>query len=452
MSKLSFAKPFFLLLVSLILLSLPAQAQTVRSITLDDAIRIGLEQDIQLKQSMNELGFQGVNVRRQKANFLPSFSLGLTPGVNYGLAFNQTTGRLENERTEQFSFGGNASVNLFNGFGDVSALKQAELNRDASVLDTDRSKQTVIATVISQFLQVLLDREQIRIQEENLESQNQLLARIEEFTRVGTRPVSDLYQQQSLVAQAEATLLNAEQAYQLNQSRLIQTLQLDPFQAYDFTAPATEDVVLTPQAYDLNALIQEAFQKRADLQARRVRTDAAYEGIRGARSSLLPSINLSGGYGSAYTSSNTFAGFGDQLDQNRGGNIRLNFSIPIFDRLLTKTQVERAKVDFANARLTQQNLEQSVAVEVRQAYLDYQSDIKRLDVTEKQVRAAEQALEAEQERYNVGASTLVELSQARATYVQGVSDRATAIYRFLLRGRLIENAVGTLDPSQRMFE
>lgn len=443
---------FLLLLIGLACVgTASAQGQPV-TITLDQAIRIGLDQDILLKQRINELGFQGVNVRRQRASFLPNLNLSVTPGVNYGLAFNQTTGQLENERTEQFSFGGSASVNLFNGFGDVSALRQAELSRDAAELDTDRSKQRVIATVISQFLQVLLDREQISIQQENLESQRQLLARIEEFTRVGTRPVSDLYQQQSLVAQAEAALLNAEQAYQLNQSRLIQSLQLDPFQAYEFTAPAVEDVPLTPQPYDLNALIQEAFEKRVDLQARRVRTDAANEGIRGARSSRLPSINLSAGYGSAYTSSNSFLDFGGQLDQNRGGNIRLNFSVPIFDRLFTKTQVERAKVDYANARLDQQNLEQSVAVEVRQAYLDYQSDVKRLDVTEKQVRAAEQALEAEQERYNVGASTLVELSQARATFVQAVSDRVTAVYQFLLRGRLIENAVGTLDPNQRVFE
>ena len=104
------------------------------------------------------------------------------------------------------------------------------------------------------------------------------------------------------------------------------------------------------------------------------------------------------------------------------------------------------------SRLDLQDREQSIAIEVRQVYLDYQTDVKRLDATDKQVRAAEQALEAEQERYNVGASTLVELSQARATFVQAQSDRAQAVYQFVLRGKLVDHAVGTLDPGQTVFE
>jgi outer membrane protein len=98
-----------------------------------------------------------------------------------------------------------------------------------------------------------------------------------------------------------------------------------------------------------------------------------------------------------------------------------------------------------------ENLQQGIALEVRQAYLDYQTAVKRLEVTEVQVRAAQQALEVEQERYDVGASTLVELTQARASFTDASSQRVQAIFQFHFQHRLIEYYQGTLDPAESLF-
>src|SRR5690606_35028374 len=187
----------------------------------------------------------------------------------------------------------------------------------------------------------------------------------------------------------------------------------------------------------------------------------------------FPSLSLSFGYGTGYSSLGRRAVLGpngeplldenqnfvtektpfmDQFDQNRGGFLRFGFSIPIFDRLQTRSNVERARLQQRNAELDLQNLEQDVALEVRQAYLDYQTAVKRLDATEKQLQAPQQALAAEEERYNVGAATLVELTQARANYVQAAANRAQAIYRFVFQSRFIEYQLGTLDPSQPLLQ
>ena len=95
---------------------------------------------------------------------------------------------------------------------------------------------------------------------------------------------------------------------------------------------------------------------------------------------------------------------------------------------------------------------QQIATEVRQAYLDYQTAQKRLDVTAKRLRAAERALEAEQARYDAGSSTLVELSQARATYVEAASERVQARYDFLFQSKLLDYYQGRLDPEQELFD
>ncbi|MEM6336525.1 MAG: TolC family protein, partial [Bacteroidota bacterium] len=413
---------------------------------LDEAIQIGLAQDVQLQKDLNALRLQERVVQAERGDFLPNLNASVGPSINYGLQFNTTTGQLENQRVEQLNLGVSSGINLFNGFADVASLEQARIESAAAVLTTDRSRQRVVSTVIAQFLELLLAREQIEIQEENLEAQNRLLERIEEFANVGTRPVSDLFQQQAAVAQAELQLLNAEQAFELRASDLIQTLQLDPTQVYEFVAPQTDDVALVPTTYDYPTLIREAFERRPDLLAQRQRVSAGDAGIRVARSQLLPSLDFTASTGTGYTSSDPLdRALFTQFEDNRSSAFRFSLSIPIFNRYQTRLGVERAQIQLQNAELDLLGLEQQVAAQVRQQVINYQNDVKRLDVTEKQLRAAEQSLEAEQERYNVGASTLVELSQARASFVQASRDRSTAVYQFLLRGRLVELAVGTLS-------
>jgi outer membrane protein len=89
-----------------------------------------------------------------------------------------------------------------------------------------------------------------------------------------------------------------------------------------------------------------------------------------------------------------------------------------------------------------------VALQVRRAHLDFQSAQAQLAVAEAQVRAAEQALIASQDRYTAGASTLVELTQARATQVQAASSMVTARYNLQFQRTLIDYYTGDLDPAR----
>ncbi|MCH8961504.1 MAG: TolC family protein [Bacteroidetes bacterium] len=169
------------------------------------------------------------------------------------------------------------------------------------------------------------------------------------------------------------------------------------------------------------------------------------------KSNFWPSVNFSISTRSSY---NDLApdSFSDQyFDRNRNSSVGLSLNFPIFDRFLTRNTVQQANIQLRNVQLDMEDMRQDVALQVRQAYLDYLTDEKRLDVTAKQFRASEQALEAEQERYNVGVSTLVELTQARATYEQSSSDKLEARYNFVFRKKLIEYYIGVLDPTGQLF-
>ena len=332
-------------------------------------------------------------------------------------------------------------------------------------LSRERTEQSVYFDVIQAYLQILLSGEQIGIREENLESQRQQLLRIEEFVRLGARPISDQYLQEATTANAELSLLDAVRARELNESGLIRVLELDPLQSYVFDEIDSESLALDITDYSLDAMLSESLERRADIRSREYLIMGLEQSIREARSSRLPTLSLSGSVGTSYSSQRvnllrddmgTIIGretvpFSDQFSDNRSGRLNLSLSIPLFNRFANRTNIHRAMITYENSQLDFENLKQDVALQVRQAYLDYQTAAKRLDVTEIQLRSAQQAEAVEQERYNVGASTLVELTQARATLVDSESQRAQAIFQFVFQSRVIDYYLGVLNPTDSVL-
>ena len=442
----------FTFLLVVLLGASPALAQEAQRITFNDAVRIALEQNVALQRAANNADFDAIALSRQRNSFLPDLSMRAGGSQNYGQNFSQETLDFESETINQFNASASSNLTLFDGMGRISSYRQASRSLEASDFDFERQRQQVVFTVMSTYLTLIERGEQIQIQQENLEAQNQQLVQIEEFTNVGSRPISDLYQQQAAVASAELNVLNAERAYQITEVNLIQTLQLDPFGQYQFVIPEIDDQELNREIYEIEAMLREAYGQRMDLKARENDILAAEQGIKAARSGYWPSLGVSFSTGSNYNDSNREFGFADQFwDLRRSSSLGFNVSVPIFDRFSTRNNIEQAKVQFNNSQLALEELQQNIALDVRQAYLDYLTMEKSLEVTEKQFIAAEQALTAEQERYNVGAATLVELSQARANFVQAQSDQNQARFDFIFQKNLIDYYLGKLDPSEQLF-
>ncbi len=428
-----------------------ASAQQLQEVTFNEAVQYALDRNVSIKRAENALDLQGITVRSARADFLPNLNANSGASRNWGLQFDQTVGELRNASTDGFNWNVSSGINLFNGFADMASLASARALQEAQEYNVERTKQDVVFSVISNYLNVILAEENIRIRQEDVNAQQQLLDQIEEFVRVGSRAISDQYQQQATLANSEATLLTAESNFQVAKTRLIQVLQLDPLSDYRFQAPNPDDIPLMVQSFEPENLLRSAFERRADLRAQEANIESAQQGIRSARAGYLPSLSLSASVGSGYSSANTRSDFNQQLADNRSERVGFSLSIPLFNRFNVKRNIEASKVQYSNAELDLENAQQNVAIEVRQAYLDYQTGVKRLDVTAKSFQAAEQALAVEQERYDVGASTLVELQQSRSQFVNASSQRAQAIFQFHFQHRLIEYYQGILDPGQSLF-
>ena len=440
------------ILVTLVMAASAAGAQAPtqpnapsQTITFDDAIRIALRQNTTLLQANNSAALSSATVRQQRLSFLPDLRFTTNTGQNYGRTFSEDEGRIIDQTTQSVNASVSSSVTLFNGLTNVASLRSAQLSEDAGERNVKRAEQTVAFTVASNFLALVQQQEQLRVQRENLAAQEAQEKQIKAFVDAGSRPISDLYQQQAAVAAARSQVVNAERAFELAKVDLIQTLQLDPRGSYAFAPPALDTASKANATFSLDSLLTRALGQRSDLFAQQSLVSAASQNVKAANGSRWPSLSLSAGYNSAYSSA-TPIGFTDQLNQRRGGSLAIGLSIPLFDRGTTDLAAQRAQIAEDNARLDLKDRQQQVGLEVRRAYLDYRAATQQLDAAEAQLRAAALALQASQQRYNVGAATLLEVTQARATQLQGASALVTARYGLLFQRTLIGYYIGDLDP------
>jgi outer membrane protein len=209
------------------------------------------------------------------------------------------------------------------------------------------------------------------------------------------------------------------------------------------------DTTASVASFNLDSLLDRAFAQRPDLGAVASRVEAAQQDVKAASASRWPTVSLTGGYNSGVSSA-ADASFLDQLNQRRGGSIGVGISIPLFDRGATQAATERARIQEDNATLALATQRQQVALEVRRAYLDYGAAQQQLAAADAQQKAAALAVATTQQRYQVGAATLVELTQARTSQVQAQSAYINARNNLVFQRSLMSYYTGELDPAAVM--
>lgn len=412
-----------------------AQEATVppgTQLTLGQAIAIALEKNPGLRQSANQVESSGITVSQRKADFAPDLTATLVGAERFDKETELAGGDRRNFETANGSL--DSTLNLFSGFGDVAALRGAEWALAGVRSDYGRAEQTLVFETATAFLQVLSDREQIRVRAENLEANRRQLDQVDALYRAGNRPVSDLYQQQAETANAELDLLLAERDLAVSARKLLQTIGLPPagrveLQAPDLTPLEAALVAARQQEPDLAALAQ-----RADLQAAEQQLKAAGEQVSEARAGYWPVLNLAASIGSDYSSlaGNSFSG--QFFDDNANAAIGLTLAVPIFDRRQTRHQVAQARLRQDDARLTLYQRQLQAETELGQAADDFRTAQRLIGVTAARLTAARQALDAMEERYRVGAATLVELTQARTAFTEAGFERVRARYGLITQG------------------
>ncbi len=440
---------FYFVVLLLIGMVAQAAAQQPRSITLDEAIEIALENNFEIELSRSNIDRSESQFRRQRAEFLPNLNASFGGTRTIGRQFDPAAVAFDDFTTNNLSASISTSVVIFNGFRNINELRSARLGIESAEERYQRTRESIIFEAAARFLDVLLAAELLEINQENLEASNKQLEQVIAQVEVGMRPIVDQYSQESVVANNELSVIQSENVLNLNKLRLARLLQLDPLAEFEFVAPGIREEELVVKDYNLREMIDIALVNRRDYLASEMEVERARYDLSISQAGGMPQVSLSAGVSTAYRDQQRVEGavlpFSDQFfDVNINRSMGFNISVPIFNRRQTRNQVEQRRIDFKDAELRLEDFRQEVFLELQQAYNDYMGYAKELEATEKAVIAAEKAYETEQERYNVGSATLIELTNANNEFIRASSNRIQAMYQFIFQEKVLDFFLGRL--------
>lgn len=435
---------FFLVLLTFITFSLSGQNL---DLTYEEAIKIGLEQNVDLQIQQNDMKLVKAERNQSRGELAPSISASMDGFISSGNTFIQEEARTINLKSENLTGRINANLNVFSGFSQINMIKLRNANYNAQNYLINRTSQDVIFTVTNQYLDVLLALELLEIAEGNLHNQEVLYMQIEAQVEAGNKPRSDLYDQLAIVKNRELLVLQAKNSLSNNKSNLAITLQLDPTVDMRISNPGWDINEILLSKKNVEDLYELALANRPDIKQFESYEEVADRAVSIAKAAFAPRLYAYYGFGSAYNNLNDRS-FNEQITvDKKGSQYGLSLSIPIYSGLRNKTQLVSYRVDLGNSKIRTKNLKKTILNEVRNAHQNFMDVKSAYEVSIAQMEAADMALKVQQEKYNLGVGSLIELTNANNNHVSAAARQAQAKLNLLFQKVILDYYTGALDTS-----
>lgn len=424
-------------------------------LTLEQALKIALQKNTSLISQENELSKSEAGVDAAYGNFLPDLNAygswdwnrveeaGRTSNVN-GI---NVTFPASNSESRSYGVGANSNVVLFDGLSNYANLSRSKNTLEAIKLSIEGKKQEVVFQTINLYYSVVEADQLLKVREEDVKQQQKNLETIEERNRLGSLTKADVYQQQVQLGNAELEVIRASNTLENAKSNLLYYLGLDVLEKYTYSETLTDkelsilDTDIDTDYNKLNELVNKALLNRKDYLAQKLTLDSFYDNVTIATSGHLPRLSGNLGYGSFANS------IGDIFDSHNF-SAGLTLSIPIFSGFSTQSAIESAEVDAMNYELQVRDTERLIKQNLQKTFLDLEAAKKGLLVTEKNVKAAEENLKIEQEKYNLGAGKLLDVLIANTAYQNAKTNYINAQFFYIRLSEELKYNLGVLEYNQ----
>ncbi len=334
-----------------------------------------------------------------------------------------------------------ASQALFAGGGIHSAIRSSELVREAALLDLKDVINNALFGVRTAFYQVLLTREKITVQEENLRLLEQQLKTTTDRFEAGTVSGFEKLRAEVAVANAKTPLITSRNDYRLAIESLRQAIGLTPRRngAAEKAPEVVGKLEYQPSSFELQAAFESARSNRPDLQRFAKIVAASEEGITIARANYLPTLAAVGGYQLRSGESNPFR-------NNRDGLfVGLQSNWAIFDGRATAGRIAQARSVVEQNRLTLSERELAAEVDVRRSFSSWQEATELVDASKRVVEQAEEAVRLANARYSAGTGTQLDVLQAQVDLTTARSNQVQAFYNYNVSIAALRQAMGLTD-------
>lgn len=442
--------------------------------TLQECINYAVQNNISIKSSELDLKTAAINKKDAFGNFLPNINGSVSHSWNIGLNQNITTGLLENQTTQFTSVGVNANVDLFKGLQNQNQYRKASLSIIASQYQMLKMQEDIALNVANAYLQILFNKEALKVQKQQLSYDSKQLERTTELVDAGVVPQGDLLDIKATVASDSQRVIAAENALLISKLSLAQLLRLEDFETFDVAdeqLDVFDSVVLNETA---DAVITKAKENRTELKLAQANLDIAKKDISIAKGAYLPS--LVGFY--SYTTrasysdrivgiqpdaSNPYSVIGvvqgsgenvlqpnfnpvlggplptlEQFDKNKGQNFGLQLSVPIFNGLSVRNNVQRSKVNYEKAKLNFEQQELDLERNVFTAFTDTKAASKSYEAALVTLEARQLSFNYAKERYEVGLINVFDFNQAQTLLINAQSEVLRTKYDYIFRTKILE--------------
>jgi len=341
-----------------------------------------------------------------------------------------------------WSFDITARQILYSGGGVSANVRGQQLTLDAAILALQAVINDALLDVRTKFYTVLVSREKIKVQEQNVELLQRQLQDVKNRFDAGTVSNFEVLRAEVAVANAQVPLITARNDYRLS----IETLR----QALGFVTNTESNVAkipeflgtleFTPTSFDLRSSLTAARENRPDLLRLQKLTTAAEQGILASRAGYYPNLSVYGSYDWRKSpGSNSLPG-----DRN-GWTVGLSSSWNIFDGRATAGRVVQAHSYLEQAKLALSETQLSVDVDVRRAISTFQQATELAEASKKVVAQAEEAVRLANARYNAGTATQLDVLTSQVDLTTARLNQLQAYYAYNVAVATTRKAMGLTD-------
>ncbi|OIQ21777.1 MAG: transporter [Flavobacterium sp. MedPE-SWcel] len=444
-----------LFLLFFTLFSTLSQAQ-VKKWTLQECVEYALENNISIKRSELDMKLSEIDKKGAYGNFLPRANFSASHSWNIGLVVNPVTNTTQNATSEYTNGGLSTSIDIYNGLRNQRNLRRAKLNILAGQYNIKKMQEDIALNVANAYLQILFNRENLRVQNQQLTTDLIQQERSKQLLEGGLIPPGDLLDVEATVAADRQKIIEAENQLLISRLSLAQLLQIEDFRNFDvadeeYNKEESEVLLQTPEA-----IYNKAKEEQTVIKVARANLEVAMQDVLVAKSSYQPT--LSGFYslnssvshndvtnfsndpvtGEPIVSYSNPAPFWNQVSDNKGHSFGLQLSIPILNGFSVRNSVERAKVAVERSRLTLEEQELGLERNIYTAYTDAIGALKAYDASVSAAKARSQSLEYAQQRYDVGLINIFDFNQAQTLSVSAQSSVIRAKYDFIFKVKVLE--------------
>jgi len=412
---------------------------------LNTTLDYALENSFAIRRAIELIEEQEGLIVEVKAQALPNVALNANyDQLDEGLS--DTFGGIFTPNTESWGINLSMRQTIYKGGGVRAAIRVQDLLRESARLALESTIMDVALDIKTRYYSVLLAREQIAVEEQNIELLEETL--VDARNRLDAGSVSDfeVLRAEVLLANAQPALIQRRSAFRIAIDQLRQSMGYSNYRRDASNLQKVPEFVgqleYRESRFDLFESLEFALKNRSELARFTAIEGARNEGLAIAVSDYRPSIDLVSSYGKRKSS------FSDDFnDGPEGWAIGIEASWDIFDGARRKGRMRQAQSQLEQARIDRESLRLQIEVEVRQAMAEFDEATQLVQAAAKAVEQAEEALRLADSRYAAGSISQLDVLESRVALTQARTNRLEANYRNMVAVESMLRARGEGKPS-----